>query len=321
MALFMEQLIIVFNAVAPFFLIMGLGWFVRRREMVSEKFFPGVSKVAFFCLFPTMLFLNIYRADLAAAFDPVLVSYLVGGTVLIYAVLWFVSARFIKDKQQLVVFVHAGHRGNYIVLALPIVGVLMGPEALPTTALMLPLLVTVYNILAATLFVVNGLDNNSSGFAQVKDVLLGILKMPMIIAAIIGLTVNFSGLSLPVVVERGFSSLVDMAAPAGLIAIGGALSMEKMRRNLDMAIKATVVKNLLVPLVFIVPAVLLGFRGIDLAIIAMTGLVPVTPVTYVLAVEMGGDADSAASCLILSNVAAIFTVVPALAVLRMFGLF
>jgi len=145
----------------------------------------------------------------------------------------------------------------------------------------------------------------------------------MVVVAIFGLLFNFSGLGLPVVVDHSLSNMATMAAPAGLLAIGGALSLEKVRRHLRFAIAATAVKNLIVPLVFIIPAILLGFRGVELAILAMIGLSPVSPVSYVTAVEMGGPeaGDLTAGCLVLSNAVGVFTIIPGLAALRALGLF
>ena len=323
MLYFFQQLIVVFNAVAPFFLVMGVGWFVRRIGLVGDPFFGGLNKLAFFCFFPALLFMNMYRADLAAAFDPALVGYFVAGLGTIYLILWVIAARSLSDRQRVAAFVQAAYRSNYTVLAIAIVTSLMGPESLPQTALMMPVVIGFQTILAATLFVVTGLDTKVSSGERMKSVLVGILKMPMVVVAIVGLLFNFSGLGLPLVVDRSLSNVAAMAAPAGLIAIGGALSMEKVRRHLRFAIATTAVKNLVVPLVFIAPAILLGFRGVELAILAMVGLSPVASISYVTAVEMGGPeaGDLTAGCLVLSNAVGVFTIIPGLAILRALGLF
>jgi len=318
---FIEQLIVCFNAVAPFFLVMGVGWLVRRVGLVGDPFFAGINKLAFNCLFPALIFMTIFPADLAAAFDPALATYFIIGIVIVYLLLWVIGARFIKEKPTLAVFVQAGYRSNYIILAIAVIPMLLGPEAAPRAALMTTVTVSTYSVLAAILFVSVGLDKNVSGFERFKNVGIGIITMPVIIAAVAGLVANFIALPLPLVLERGISSVADMAAPAALIGIGGALSMEKVRRNLRMAISITLVKNILVPIVLTIPAILLGFRGVDLAIIAMIGLSPVGAVSYVTAAAMGGDMDAAASSLVLSNAVAIFTVVLGLTILRVFGLF
>jgi len=316
----MTQFVLSFNSVAPFFLIMFFGWLAVRLKLVGNPFLSGLNKLAFTCFFPATLFLSIYQADLSYAFDPALIGYFVTISVSFYLLSWGIGAKFLK-KQQLAVFVQAANRSNYVVLAMAVIVFLLGDYALPKTALMVPFVVTVNNIMTTLIFTVTGMDTKVSGFARIKGVLWGIIKVPMVIAVLIGLFANVIGLSLPIAIDRSISLVADMAAPAILMAIGGVLSVEKVRRHFKLAAVTMVVKNMILPIGFIVPAVLLGFRGIELAILSMVALSPTGSMTYAVAVEMGGDSDLAASCLVFSNVAAIFTIVPVLTVLRVLGLF
>ena len=316
----MTQFVLSFNSVAPFFLIMFFGWLAVRLKLVGDKFLAGINKLAFTYFFPATLFLNIYQADLSYAFDPALVGYFVVISVSFYLLSWVIGARFLS-KQQLGVFVQAGNRSNYVVLAMAVVVYLLGDYALPKTALMVPFVVTVNNIMTTLIFTVSGMDGGISGLARIKGVLWGIIKLPMVLAVLVGLLANVIGLALPTTIDRSISSIADMAAPAVLLAIGGVLSMEKVRKHFKLAAVTMTMKNVILPIGFIVPAVLLGFRGVELAILSMIALAPTGAMTYAVAVEMGGDSDLAASCLVFSNAVAIFTIVPALTILRVLGLF
>ena len=316
---FIEQLGIVFNAVAPFFVIMGLGWAARRLGLVGDKFMAGINKLVFTYFFPAALFLDMYRSDLATTFDLGLVSFFIVGTFIAFVVLWAISARFLSGP-RLGSFVQAGWRSSYIILAMAVIPILLGEEAMPKTALMVPFTVVVYSILAATVFIITGLSTEISGRQRMKEVFLGILKTPMIIGILAGMLVNFSGVSLPLLLDRSFVSLGAMAAPAAMLGIGGVLSMEMVRRSFKLAVVATSIKNVIFPIVFLVPAVLLGFRDVELAILAIVGLSPIGTMSYTVAVEMGGDGDVAASCVVLSNATAVLTIVPGLTILRVLGL-
>jgi len=318
-----EQFIIVFNAVVPAFLLMGLGWLVRRQGLVGDKFFQGLSRLAFMCFFPTLLFLSVYGADMSSALNPSLVLYFIVSFTALFGLLWALAARYVEDKQKVAAFVQAGYRSNYIVLAMAIVVSLMGPEAIAPTALLVPFTSVVQTTLAAIVFTVVGQSTETSGLERVKGVVIGILKMPMILGALLAVAINLVGLSLPVVATRGLSGLADLAIPAGLIGIGGIISLEKVRSHLRFAITTTVVKNIVTPILLIVPAIFLGFRGIELAIIAMLGLSPLGAAAYITALEMGSEraGEYSASVIVLSNAVGIFTIVPALTILRVLGLF
>ena len=325
---FLIQLEISFNSTAPFFLIMFLGWFLVKRGIVGDKFIKGTNKLVFNVLFPISLFMSIFQADLEYAFDPALVGYYVVLGVFFYILCWFVCAKFLQ-KWQVGPFVQAVNRSNYIVIAMAILAWLIGEDALPKVALMVPFVVTVNNVLTAVVFLVSGMKEGRSSASKIKHVLLGVVKTPMVIAVALGVVANFAasatGFSMPLFVSRAAVSLSDMASPAVLLAVGGVLSIDRVRRNLRIAMMATFLKNIIHPLAFIVPAVLLGFRGTELAIISMIGLAPTGAMTYAVAVEMGENneaaGDLAAGCLVLSNSLSLFTIVPALTILRVLELF
>jgi len=321
MSLFIEQFVISFNAVVPFFLVMALGWAALRLRFINDALVASLNRLVFFLFLPATLFLNIYRADIGAAFDLNLVIFFIVSVLLFYLLTWLIASRFLA-REKLGAFVQAGYRSNYVILATAIIALLMGEEALPKTALMIPFLVSTYSILAAVAFVVNAPQTeDTTRLKAIRNVLLGILKTPLIIAVLIGITVNLIGLPLPTFLTLSIGYVSDMATPAALFGIGGVLSLEKVRRHLKLAVAATLVKNILMPIALIIPAVLLGFRGIELAIIAMIALTPTALVSYATAESMGGDGDLAASCLVLSSATALFTIVPALTILRVLGLF
>ena len=141
MALFTEQFIICFNAVVPFFLVMGLGWGALRLGFVNDTFVAVLNRLVFFCFLPATLFLHIYRADLSGVFDLGLVVFFIVSVLLFYLLIWFVGGRFLP-REKLGAFVQAGYRSNYVILATAIIALLLGDEALPQAVLMIPFLVS-----------------------------------------------------------------------------------------------------------------------------------------------------------------------------------
>jgi predicted permease len=248
------------------------------------------------------------------------VGYLVTAIVIVYLLIWAISARFLSGP-IFASFVQASYRSNHVIFAMAMIPLLMGPGALPTAALVIPFLSFTYIFLAGVLFTVIGLSADSSLLVRIKGIFIGFFTNPLILACILGALMNFSGLRLPFVLNHSFGSLANMAAPAAMLGLGGVMTAEKVRKHLRLAFACASVKNVLLPLAIIAPAIFLGFRGIELAIISMVALAPTATVTYATAVELGGDLDVAASCLVLSNGLALFTIVPALTLLRVLALF
>jgi len=315
----MEQFIITANVVVPFFLLMGVGWSAVKFRIVDEGCIDGINRLVFFLFLPSNLFGHLYRAELTAAFHLRLVLYCLITILITFFTFWIVSSRFL-DKPKLGALVQAGYRSNFVILATPMIVLLMGEAAAPQVVLMVPVFVITYSILAVLLFTVTVERGERSLGQMIPTVLLGVLKNPMIIGILAGLAVNISGLPLPVILEQGTVYMMHATTPVALLGIGGVLSIDKVRRNLKLAVVATLFKNVLMPVIMIVPAVFLGFRGVELAIIAVGSLSPTAVASYAMAKSMGGDGDLAASCLVLTNLMALFTIVLGLTTLGVLNL-
>ena len=51
------------NAVLPIILLIFLGYFLRRKEFLTENFLAVGNKLVFKLMLPSMLFINIYKLD------------------------------------------------------------------------------------------------------------------------------------------------------------------------------------------------------------------------------------------------------------------
>jgi len=315
----MEQFLISANTVVPFFLIMAVGWGIVKIRLADDQFIDALNRLVFFIFLPVNLFGHLYRADLTTAFNPRLAAFCVIVTIAAFLITWLVAGRFI-ERSKLGTVVQAGYRGNYIIMATPMIALLMGEAALPKAVLMAPFFVSTYSTLAAILFISTAETKKQSPGKVILSILIGLLKTPIFLGVLAGLLINLSGLRLPVMAERSVDYMVAITIPAALLGIGGTLRWNKVRHHLKLAATAMVIKNVLMPLALILPAVFLGFRDLELAIIAIAALSPTAIVSYATAKNMGGDGDLAASCLVFSNATALFTIVPALTILRIFDL-
>ena len=58
----MGNFIFSFNAVAPSFLLVFLGWALKRAKIIDGRFIDTASKVNFKFGFSTLIFMNIYQS-------------------------------------------------------------------------------------------------------------------------------------------------------------------------------------------------------------------------------------------------------------------
>ena len=55
----LENLLFSVNAVLPIFLLVGLGWLLKKKSFLPDAFYSGSEKFVFKIALPCMLFLNV----------------------------------------------------------------------------------------------------------------------------------------------------------------------------------------------------------------------------------------------------------------------
>ena len=71
----MENLILSFNVVAPLFLMMVLGYFLKYIKIFDQHTLDVMNKVVFKVFLPVLLFYNVYTTDLETVFDGKLILF------------------------------------------------------------------------------------------------------------------------------------------------------------------------------------------------------------------------------------------------------
>lgn len=78
----MDSLILAASVVFPIFALIVLGYILKRIKMVDDHSLNVINKLVFKVFLPVLLFYNIYKTDVATAFD---------GPFLLYALICIVS--------------------------------------------------------------------------------------------------------------------------------------------------------------------------------------------------------------------------------------
>ena len=83
----MENLILSLNTVVPLFLLMMLGYFLKRIKLMPESILTQLNKLVFNVFLAASLFYNIYTTKLEDAWSTNAVVYIVVSVVLIFLLL------------------------------------------------------------------------------------------------------------------------------------------------------------------------------------------------------------------------------------------
>ena len=119
--------------------------------------------------------------------------------------------------------------------------------------------------------------------------------------------------------EDHFVKTARLTLPLALLCIGGTLSLAALRASSGLAIGASLLKMVWLPLLATLGACALGFRDAELAILFLYFASPTAAASFVMARAAGGNAELAAAIIVITTLAAVFTTNLGLFVLRWGG--
>lgn len=313
----LDNIIFTFNIIAPVFLIIALGFVIKKIGIINENFVAITSKFVFNVSLPAFIFMKISALDLHAALDMDQIIFIYVGTLLVYLIIWIISSLFIKDGRDLSVFVQGAYRSNYAIVGLAIIANLFGDEGLGKASLILAFLLPVYNVLAVVILTV---PMRRIRKLNLSNTVYEVMLNPLIIAVIISLPFSYFNLELPSMLFTTGNFLSDVALPLALIGIGGSLNIENIKRASTLAFSSSILKLIVVPVVLTFFAYLFGYRGMDLGIMFIIFACPTAIVSFIMAEAMGCNSKLAGNIVVISTIGSVFTISAAIIFLKSVGL-
>jgi len=298
----MENLILSFNVVLPLFVNMALGYALRCLHMLDETTQKNLNKLVFKVFLPIYLFNNIYTTDISASFDPVLLALVIGGILAIFLLLMLLIPGIEPQNARRGVMIQAIFRSNFVLFGLPVAVSLCGEANVGPTSLLIGAVVPLFNVLAVIC-----LEAFRGGKPDVKKMLLGIVRNPLIIASALGIAMNLLEVPMPSGVYKSVTDLGRIATPLALVALGAGFRFKRIAGYVRQLTVCILGKLAVVPLLMLLLAVALGFRGEELVAVLVVFASPVATSSYTMAELMDGDGVLAGSLVVLTTALSIVT--------------
>jgi malonate transporter len=301
----------IFESILPIFLLVVLGNLLRRAPLMGDAGWHGLDQLSYWLLYPVLLFSTIMAADFSSLrLDAMLVALL--GAVFIMAALVLATwplwrAAGAATRGEFSSIFQTSLRWNGFV-ALAVAQKLYPPEGAAVVALAMAVIIIPINI-----FSVSVVSRFGNGGARWGGVFRTMAKNPLIIAVAAGLLFRLIPGGLYDPLSRSFGLLGQAAIGMGLLSIGAGLRVADMA-SLRAAVWVPVVAKLvLMPALMCGLGLLLGVGGNALVYLVLCGAVPTALNGYMLARQLGGDAEFYAAVTTLQTVLAVFTMPVALA--------
>ncbi|ASY62431.1 Transporter [Sinorhizobium sojae CCBAU 05684] len=302
---------IIFESILPIFLLVLLGVWLRRTKLVDQGMWSGLEQFGYYFLFPALLFSTLAKADFTGMrADATAVATIGSVTLMSIALLltWpLLRARAVSGATFTSIFQTATRWNGFMALA--IAQKLYGAVGLSLTALVMTLIIIPINLYNVAVLVWFSGRSRGLGFFIFK-----ILTNPLILSSAAGILLNLADIPIYAPVMTAIDMLATASLSLGLIMVGAGLKIADALKPGVPALFAVTLKLIVMPFLMVGASALLGIRGDALLVIAIGAAVPTAMNGYLLAKQMGGDAELYAAVATVQTAASFFTIPLVLAI-------
>lgn len=309
-------MIATFESILPIFLMIVLGVVMRRIRVIDQSVWPGLQQIAYWFLYPALLFSTIYNADFSGLrLDTMLVALLVAFFAMagLVMALWpLLRAAGLAARPEFSSIFQTALRWNGF-MALAIAQEIFPPAGSAVVALVMAVIILPVN--ALSILVVMRFSGRPSGGLR----LIGAIAInPLILGSVLAVAARM----LPFPLYGPINDTLVLAGSAalgmGLFIIGAGLDVADLAR-LRLAMWLPVALKLAVfPLILVTLAWAMGLDSQQLQYLALCAAVPTAMNGFLLARQYGGDAELYAAVTTLQTTVAFFSIPAVLALTAQF---
>lgn len=286
----------VLLALWPIFALIVSGFALQKLRVFGAEFWIGAEKLNYFFLFPALLISSLTLAPFFSPELPQMAMLIVISIALAWFFLQLLRKRYSWPAARFGVLAQGALRFNTY-LGLAVVAALFGKEGLALAAIILAIKVPILNLLSVWAFA-------ASKEVRIRQLLLPILKNPLIQACFIGIALNLSGVGLPFGSDKFLSMLGAASLPLGLLCVGAALQPAYLLGERHALLLNSAGKLLLLPCLVGLFAWLLQLPALVGALVVIFFALPTAPSAYILARQMGGDSQLMAGIITMQTILA-----------------
>ena len=273
---------------------------MKARTFLTPAFRPQAEKLCYYVLLPALFINGTATTQLAELPIGTMAPVLVGSVILTALVLVLVQRWFRFDGPAFTSVVQGSIRfNNYLGLSIAVI--LYGEPGVALAAITNAILVPLVNVLCTVVFARHGTKPLS-----VWGTFRSIGTNPLILACVVGIVLNLTGVGLPAGIAELVRALGSASLPLGLLCVGAGLQVSSIRRNALPIAYAFAIKFLVLPATAVIGCLLLGLAGPPAGIVVLFLALPTASSAYVMAKALGGDSSLMASTITLQTITGVF---------------
>jgi predicted permease len=246
---------------APVFLALGAGALAVGTGRFRDDHVEGLMNFGQNYALPCLLFEALARLDLAAAFDvDLLASFYLGSAVCFLIGLGGAVLFFRRSPGDAVAMGFSSLYCNAVLLGLPITGRAFGNTALDANFAIVSFQAPVCYLIGITAMEMTRAQGDGAHRTAIRT-MTALARQPNMIALVLGLAVNLSGLRLPGFLAATLDTISNAALPVSLFALGGVMSRLRLRGSIGASLFVAVISLVVRPAIVLA----LGLLAFDLS--------------------------------------------------------
>ena len=306
----------IFLKTLPFFALIGVGYLAGRTRFFSEEATTYLTRFVFYFALSAMLFGFAANLDVAAILNwPFVFAYMLG-TGLVWLIVTLVATLRGTSQEEAVFEAHTGVIGNVGFLGIPMLSLLLGPQAVGPVLLVLAVDLIVFSSILT--MAITGLRAGRVNAQTFRVLAEGLAKNPMIVSVVLGIAWGATGFSLPVPVNEFLTLLGAAATPCALFAIGASLAGRSAER-IEVAAWLAASKLILHPAAVAGACWVFNVSGYTAGVMIAAAALPVAGNVFILAQHYRVAPQRVSTAILLSTAASVLTVTAVIALISQGG--
>ncbi len=300
----MNLIQVFLNVVFPVFILMGFGVLLDRKLAIDVK---SVSRVTFYVLSPCLIFSSLANSTLDGADSSRIFAFVIISTALVGVIGWAMARLLRLDRVTQSAFflgtllVNSGNYGMSLNLFA------FGKPGLERAAL--------FFVVSALLSNTVGIFLAARGRAGSRGALLGVLKAPLVYAALAAFLVNITGIRVPEPLQKALTTAGNGAVPIMLLILGMQLSRTSLNQDIPLIGLATVLRLVVAAAVAWGLAAAMRLQGVTRQVCIVEASTPTAVTSLILAVEYDARPKLITGVIFLSTLASMVTLTVLLSIL------
>lgn len=307
----------VVSALLPVVFLIFIGFLAGRAGLVRGESVRDLSNLVFLVLsqallFRTMAISHVEQLD----FRPVMQYFLVAGALFFSVLVAY------GGNSRASVMALAGIYSNTLMIGVPLVGLVYGQPGQVLLFTLISLHALILLSLATLVLELQVAHEHAarsgaslSMWRTVGSAIKTSIIHPVPLPILLGIAYSLTGWGLPSVIDKPLVLLGGAFGPVALMLVGITLSQTPVGSHLQSALRLSLVKTVLHPVLMAAAGWLLGLRGLQLGVMVLAAALPIGANVFLFSQRYRKEEERVTAAVAVSTAVALFTLTAVLSLL------